>query len=69
MKTGKIETYINEKIEKDGAIISIIIDPVDYTSTQKAIDTAVSAHEAGFDIIAVGGSIGAQGKLLDSVTK
>lgn len=69
MKTGKVEKYINDKIEKDGAIISIIIDPVDYPTLQKAIDTAVTAHEAGFDIIAVGGSMGAQGKLLDSVTK
>lgn len=69
MKIGKIERYINEKIEKDGGIISIIIDPVDYPHTQKAVDTAVAAHEAGFDMIAVGGSIGAQGKLLDSVTK
>lgn len=69
MKTGKVEKYINEKIEKDGAILSIIIDPVDYPTMDKAVDTAVKAHDAGFDIIAVGGSIGAQGKLLDSVTK
>ncbi len=69
MKTGNVEKYINEKIEKDGGIISIIIDPVDYPHMQKAIDTAIMAHEAGFDIVAVGGSIGAQGKLLDSVTK
>lgn len=69
MKTGKVEKYIREKIEKDGGIISIIIDPVDYPNTQKAVDTALHAHEAGVDIVAVGGSIGAQGKLLDSVTK
>jgi phosphoglycerol geranylgeranyltransferase len=69
IKTGKVEKYINEKIEKDGAIISIIIDPVDYPSQKKAIDTALMAHKAGVDIIAVGGSIGAQGKLLDDVTK
>jgi phosphoglycerol geranylgeranyltransferase len=69
MKTGKIENYLNEKIEKDRGIISVIIDPVDYPHSQKAIDTAVMAHEAGADLIAVGGSIGAQGKLLDTVTK
>jgi len=65
----KVENYINKKIEEDGAILSIIIDPMDYPLPQKAIDTAVMAHDAGADIIAVGGSIGAQGKLLDSVTK
>src|SRR3989338_3298359 len=69
MKVGKVEKYINDKIEKDGAIISIIIDPVDYTTMQKAVDTAITANEIGFDVVAVGGSIGAQGKLLDSVTK
>ncbi len=65
----KTEKYINEKIVSDGGIISIVIDPVDYPNMQKAVDTALHAHEAGVDIIAVGGSIGAQGKLLDSVTK
>src|SRR3989344_1323798 len=65
----KVENYINKKIEEDGAILSIIIDPVDYALPQKAIETAVMAHDAGADIIAVGGSIGAQGKRLDSVTK
>ncbi len=69
MKIGKVEKYINEKIEKDGAILSVIIDPVDYPHVQKAIDTAVMAADMGANIIAVGGSIGAQGKLLDSVTK
>ena len=69
MKIGKVEKYINEKIEKEGGILSIIIDPIDYPHLQKAVDTAVAANEAGFDLIAVGGSIGAQGKLLDSATK
>lgn len=69
MKVGKTERYINEKIEEDGGITSIIVDPVDYPTVQKAVDIAITAHKAGFDIIAVGGSIGAQGKLLDSVTK
>lgn len=66
---GKVERYINEKIAGEGAILSIIIDPVDYSSPSKAVDTALAAHAAGADIIAVGGSIGAQGRLLDSVTK
>ena len=69
MQIRKIEKYINDKISEDGGIISIIIDPVDYPTIDKAVDTAVTAHSAGVDIVAVGGSIGAQGKLLDSVTK
>ncbi|MBI5332073.1 MAG: geranylgeranylglyceryl/heptaprenylglyceryl phosphate synthase [Candidatus Aenigmarchaeota archaeon] len=69
MKPGKIEKYINEMIEKDGGIMSIIIDPVDYPKPENAIETALIADRAGVDIIAVGGSIGAQGKLLDNVVK
>ncbi len=69
MSAGKIEKYILEKTASDGGIISIVIDPIDYPHVQKAVDTAIKAHEAGVDIIAIGGSIGAQGKLLDTVTK
>ena len=69
MMAGKVEKYINEKIGKDGGIISVIIDPVDYSTPEKAVEAGVAAHEAGFDLIAVGGSIGAQGRLLDGVTK
>ncbi len=69
MKPGKVEKYILDKIDTEGAIMSIIIDPVDYPSTEKAVETAMSADKAGVDIIAIGGSIGAQGKLLDNVVK
>lgn len=69
MKLGKVEKYINEKITSDGAILSVIIDPVDYATPQAAIKTGIAAYKTGCDIIAVGGSIGAQGELLDGVTK
>lgn len=69
METGKTEKYINKKIEETGGILSVIIDPVDYPSKEKAVQTALAAHRAGADIIAVGGSIAAQGELLDTVTK
>jgi phosphoglycerol geranylgeranyltransferase len=65
----KVENYINEKIKSDGGIISVIIDPCDYQSEDIAVSTAKDACKAGVDIIAVGGSMGAQGSLLDSVTK
>lgn len=69
MKIGKVEKYINEKIEEDGGILSIIIDPCDYPSPKQATATALAAYEARVDIIAIGGSIGAQGELLNNVTK
>lgn len=68
MKQGKTEKYICDKIEKDGAILSVIIDPCDYPTPKKAIETGIASYEAGADIVAVGGSIGAQGRLLDDVT-
>ena len=67
MRLGRVELYIREKIKKEGAILSILIDPCDYPSPQKATETALAAVKGGADIIAVGGSIGAQGKLLDEV--
>ncbi len=66
---GKIESYINQKIENDGAILSVVIDPVDYPEADDAIETGISANNAGADIIAIGGSMGAQGELLDAVVK
>lgn len=69
MKIGKTEKYIIDKIKKDKAILSVIIDPCDYSSPSHAINTGISAFKAKADIIAVGGSIGAQGGLLDQVVK
>ena len=66
---GKVERHINEMIAKDGAILSVIIDPVDWPSPDSAIKAGIAASEAGADLVAVGGSIGAQGELLDIVTK
>ena len=69
MNIGKTERYILKRIEETGGILSVIIDPVDYSSKEKAIATGIIAYKAGADIIAVGGSINAQGELLDTVTK
>lgn len=69
MKIGKVEKYIKEKIKKEGALLSILIDPCDYPSPQKAIETALLAVEAGVDFLSVGGSTEAQGELLDTVIK
>lgn len=69
MKIGKVESYINEQIEKKGGLLFALIDPVDYKSPQDAIRAGKEASEGGADLMLIGGSMGAQGELLDVVTK
>lgn len=69
MKLGKVEKYIREKIKREGAILSIVIDPCDHPSIKAAIETALAAKLGGADIIAVGGSTEAQGELLNQTVK
>ncbi len=69
MKVGKTEKYIYERLEDKGALMFMLVDPVDYKTPEMAIKTAREAAEGGADLILVGGSIGAQGELLDYVTK
>jgi phosphoglycerol geranylgeranyltransferase len=66
---GKVEKYIHDGIERDGALLFVLIDPLDYPTLGRAVDTATDACEAGADIILIGGSIGVQGNTLDEVTK
>lgn len=69
MQIGKVEKYINEEIAKKGGLLFALIDPIDYSSPKDAISAGVQSSEAGADIVLIGGSIGVQGELLDSVTK
>jgi len=69
MKYGKIERYIHETLEKEGAMLFSLIDPVDYKSEEDAVKTALAAEDAGSDVILLGGSTGAQGELLDDVAR
>ena len=69
MKVGKVERYFNDVIERDGGMTLILIDPLDHPSPEAAIKVAKESVEAGADMILVGGSIGAQGELLDNITK
>jgi phosphoglycerol geranylgeranyltransferase len=69
MKMGKVELYINETLETKGAMLFSLIDPVDYKDDESAVKTAKEAARGGVDIILLGGSVGAQGRLLDSVAK
>jgi len=68
MKIGKIEKYINEKIEKDGGILLSLIDP-DKQTPEESTKIAKASCENGADVILVGGSIGAQGSFLDETLK
>jgi phosphoglycerol geranylgeranyltransferase len=50
-------------------MLFMLIDPVDYKTPEDAIRTGVSSIEGGADLLLIGGSIGAQGELLEKVTK
>jgi len=69
MNIGKVEKYINEEISKKGGLLFALVDPVDYKDPKEAIATGIQSSEAGADIVLIGGSMGVQGELLDSVTK
>ncbi len=66
-KIGKTEKYIYERLDEKGALMFMLVDPVDYKTPELAIKTAKEAEAGGADMILVGGSIGAQGELLDYV--
>jgi len=69
MKIGKVETYINKRLAEKGSLLFMLIDPVDYKSPAAATNAGIQSVEAGADLILIGGSIGAQGELLDEVSK
>ena len=67
IRMGKVETYINDKIASEGAILLSLVDPD--KQADKCAEVARTSAEAGADIILVGGSIGAQGEPLDNAVK
>lgn len=64
----KVESYLREKIAKNGAALAVLIDPVEQTP-DKAAKMALAAQEAGSDIIQVGGSIAAGNWILEECCK
>ncbi|MFH1780089.1 MAG: geranylgeranylglyceryl/heptaprenylglyceryl phosphate synthase [Candidatus Micrarchaeota archaeon] len=64
----KIMKYYQEKLETQGAMLFSLIDP-DKMSLEKGAKVAKQSCENGADVILVGGSIGAQGSLLDETIK
>jgi len=69
LKFGKVEKHINEMLEEKGALLFMLIDPVDYPNGDAAIKAGTDALNSGADCLLIGGSIGAQGELLDYVAK
>lgn len=69
LSIGKVEKYINDEISKKGGLLFALVDPVDYKDPKEAISVGIQSSESGADIILIGGSMGVQGELLDSVTR
>jgi phosphoglycerol geranylgeranyltransferase len=69
MKIGKVERYINDLIDRSEPMLFAVIDPCDHASPEQAAKAAKAAVEGGSQLILVGGSIGAQGSLMDETTK
>lgn len=65
---GKVEKYYADKIERQGAMLFSLVDP-DKLTGEKGAKVALASVEAGADAILIGGSIGAQGSLLDETVK
>jgi phosphoglycerol geranylgeranyltransferase len=68
MNIGKVERYIHERIERDGVVFFGLVDPLD-KNKREPIKYAKAFNEADADIILVGGSMGAEGELIDYVVK
>ncbi|MBI4053676.1 MAG: geranylgeranylglyceryl/heptaprenylglyceryl phosphate synthase [Candidatus Diapherotrites archaeon] len=64
MKDGKVYQNILRLIGEKGGLAFIQFDPPKY-SLEQAAQVAKAAERAGIDAFAVGGSVGAQGELLD----
>lgn len=61
---GKVYSKILKQIEKEGGLTFMQLDPPNY-SPELSGKIARIAEENGLDAFAVGGSVGAQGELLD----
>lgn len=65
---GKTEKYYAEKLETQGALLFSLIDP-DKSFLEKGVAIAKESYEQGADAILLGGSIGAQGTMLDETAR
>lgn len=65
----KVERYILDTLESKGKMLFCLIDPVDYKNADTAVKNGITLAKGGADAVIIGGSIGAQGDLLDDVSK
>ncbi len=65
---GKVLKYYYEKLSSEGALLCSLIEP-DKNFFEKGVSIARKSAEAGADAILIGGSIGAQGTVLDNTVK
>ncbi len=68
LQPGKVERYYAEKLQSEGALLCALIDP-DKSYLERGVSIAKTASEEGADAILIGGSVGAQGSLLDETVK
>jgi len=68
LRIGKVERYILERIDKEGAIHMTLIDP-DKTSPEEAAEISREAEAAGTSAIMVGGSLGVSEAMTDELVK
>ncbi len=68
MKDGKTYKKIISQIQADGGLTFMQLDPPNYTPELSG-KIAKIAEENGLDVFAVGGSVGAQGQLLEDTIK
>ncbi|WP_297480601.1 geranylgeranylglyceryl/heptaprenylglyceryl phosphate synthase [Thermococcus sp.] len=67
LKMGRVERYIHDRL-REGKLHFVLLDPDD-VSPETAGKIAGMSEEIGVDAIMVGGSIGAEGEVLDDVVK
>lgn len=67
IRIGKVEKHIHEMLDEKGSLLFMLVDPLDYKDKDVAVKAGIDAVEGGADCVLIGGSIGAQGELMDYV--
>ena len=65
----KVEKYIRDELDRKGALLFTLVDPLDYPSPEEAVKSGKEMGEGGADVVLIGGSTGVQGEILDNVAK
>ncbi|MDD3083535.1 MAG: geranylgeranylglyceryl/heptaprenylglyceryl phosphate synthase [Candidatus ainarchaeum sp.] len=65
MNNGKVYSKLLAQLKEEAGALFLVVDPPNQSPKQAAIMSKI-AEDAGAKAIAIGGSLGAQGKLLDN---